>query len=124
MTDAAIMIRRVDAALSRCAYRFSNEVQLHEAIAGVLKVEGVEFERERKLDAKARADFWIDGTLIEVKVDGAFSEAIRQCDRYAVYREVKGIVLATTQAWGREPTHRSTLRDKPFAIVCLQRSWV
>lgn len=57
-------------------YRYGSEVQLHEALAEVLTLAGYAFEREYVLDAKNRADFWLDGLVIEVKVDGALSEAL------------------------------------------------
>lgn len=63
-------------------YRYSSEVKLHEAMAEVLTKAGASFKREHILDARNRADFWLDGLVIEVKVDGTLSEALRQVDRY------------------------------------------
>ena len=106
-------------------YRYSSEVKLHEAMAEVLAQAGISFEREHVLDAKNRADFWLDGLVIEVKVDGSIGEALRQVGRYAALERVDGVLLASTCRWARPE-----LQDVPggggwggkaCAIVHLQR---
>jgi hypothetical protein len=117
-----LQLRILETVLRRFSYRYSDEVQLHTAIAQVLTSENLEFAREHRLDAKSRADFWMAGVLIEVKVDGSLSEALRQVDRYCVYRAVTGVLLATTLRWGDQPLkNKATLRGKPFAMVRLRR---
>lgn len=103
-------------------YRYGNEVQLHEALAEVLTMAGYAFEREYVLDAKNRADFWLDGLVIEVKVDGALSEALRQVDRYIALPQVKGVLLASTQRWAAQQLDaRPAWQGKPFQMVRLGR---
>lgn len=103
-------------------YRYGSEVQLHEALAEVLGLAGYSFEREHVLDAKNRADFWLDGLVIEVKVDGTLSEALRQVDRYISLSQVRGVLLASTQRWASQPlTDRPAWQGKPFQMVRLGR---
>lgn len=64
--------------LAQFAFRYGSEEQLHDRIAKVLEENGWEFERERRADAHNRFDFFVaGGIVIEVKVDGAASEALR-----------------------------------------------
>jgi hypothetical protein len=123
MSEPAFIVRSVASLLSGYAYRFADEKQLHDAIAAALSSEGINFRRERGLDAKSIPDFTLDdGVLIEVKIAGSLSEALRQVDRYCVFREVAGCVLATSARWGRMPLRQKpTLRGKPFTMVFLPR---
>jgi hypothetical protein len=103
-------------------YRYSSEVKLHEAMAEVLDQAGISFEREHILDAKNRADFWLDGLVIEVKVDGTLAEALRQVDRYIHLPQVTGVLLASTQRWAEAPLKdRPTWGGKAFQMVRLGR---
>jgi hypothetical protein len=97
-------------------------VKLHEAIAEVLDQAGISFEREHILDAKNRADFWLDGLVIEVKVDGTLAEALRQVDRYIHLPQVTGVLLASTQRWAEAPLKdRPAWGGKAFQMVRLGR---
>lgn len=103
-------------------YRYGSEVQLHEAMAKVLDQAGVTHARERILDARNRADFWIDGLVIEVKVDGTLAEALRQVDRYIQLPQVTGVLLASTQRWADKPlVQRPSWGGKPFQMIRLAR---
>jgi hypothetical protein len=97
-------------------------VKLHEAMASVLEQAGFPFTREYALDAKNRADFWLDGIVIEVKIDGPLAAALRQCDRYINLPQVKGVLLASTQRWADAPlVKRPEWGGKPFMMVKLGR---
>lgn len=103
-------------------YRYSSEVKLHEAMAEVLTKAGASFKREHILDARNRADFWLDGLVIEVKVDGTLSEALRQVDRYIHLPHVTGVLLASTQRWAAAPLKdRPAWNGKAFQMVRLGR---
>ncbi|WP_053235947.1 hypothetical protein [Sandaracinus amylolyticus] len=111
---------RVTTALRSRAFLAANEHELHEGIESALRYDGVEFEREVRLDARSRVDFLTDdGVAIEVKVDGAVGEVARQLERYARSPRVTSVVLVTTRA--RHLTLRSfaTMADKPLAVVWL-----
>lgn len=106
------------------AYRYSNETRLHELMGQVLLEAGVEHVREHILDQKNRADFFLppSGIVIEVKVDGSFSEAMRQVDRYLHLDAVKGVLLASTQRWADDRLKdRLSWQEKPFLMVRLRR---
>ena len=55
------------------------------------------------MDANNRADFWLDGLVIEVKVAGSLADALRQVGRYISLPQVRGVLLATTERWGERP---------------------
>lgn len=108
--------------LSGYAYRFSSEVHLHDAIDATLTANGWAFEREVSGDASNRFDFWCAGIVIEIKVDGSLSQALRQVDRYAALDGVHGVLLAATPAWARSAsTAPCELQGTPIAIAHLSR---
>ncbi|RRW59566.1 hypothetical protein EGJ51_18035 [Pseudomonas fulva] len=109
--------------LGRYLYRYGSEVQLHEILAKVLNDAGYKYTRECVLDARNRADFLVEGGIvIEVKVDGALSEALRQVDRYINLDQVKGVILASTQRWADNPlVDRPAWQGKAFGMVRLGR---
>jgi hypothetical protein len=122
MADPLFILSAVTNHLSRYAYRYSDEIQLHERIAQVLTLHGIEFERERVLDARNRADFWLDGLVIEVKVGGGLSEALHQVGRYIKLPDVTGVILAGTPRWaGEELQSPPVWLDKPFQMLRLAR---
>jgi hypothetical protein len=103
-------------------YRYGSEVQLHEVMADLLTGAGYEFVREHRLDAKNRADFWLDGIVIEVKVDGSAGDALRQVDRYISLPQVQGVLLAGTPVWASTPLAKyPAWQDKAFHLTRLQR---
>lgn len=124
MTDALdFRVRHVANTLTRFRYLFGSEVQLQEAVSEVLTAAGETVTREQILDRKNRADVMLpDGILVEVKVDGTLSSALRQCDRYSALSSVRGIVLASTVSWARRPlVARPRMGGKPFALAFLPR---
>lgn len=132
----SLFMERIATVLSRYSFLHANEAQLHDGIAQALTGQSLAFKREH-IDGKNRYDFLCEaGVVIEVKVDGSASEALRQADRYCESDQVQAVVIATTRAWQldgmgmREPsggnvqpivnkhdTHRVTLRGKPIAMV-------
>lgn len=108
--------------LSRHAYRFSNEEQLQAAVAALLASSGLHFEREERTDARNRFDLSRAGLVIELKISGSLSAALRQIDRYAGLDAVNGIVLASTARWATDNTCLpATIRNKPIRMVRLVR---
>lgn len=108
------------------AFRYSTEVQLHDRIARVLSDAGWQFERERRIDDKNRLDFLLEaGIAIEVKVDGALSEAVRQVARYLALEEVRAVLLASTKPWADTELKAEICKlgweGKPFGMVRLRR---
>lgn len=122
MHEPQIILNAIANHLGRYSYRYGNEIQLHERIAEVLDIHGFTYERERVLDARNRADFWINGLVIEVKVDGALSEALRQVGRYINLPDVTGVILAGTPRWaGQALVEKPVWQDKPFQMIRLAR---
>lgn len=121
--SATVMrLRQVEGLLTTYAYRYGSEVQLHERMAQVLDAAGIPYEREKPLDAKNRADFWLDGLVIEVKVDGSLDQALAQVGRYIALPDVAGVLLACTRHWAAAPMrNRPTFHGKPFAMAYLRR---
>jgi hypothetical protein len=121
--DMEFRVRRLSAFLVSFRYLFNSEVSLHEALSDVLARAGEPAEREKILDARNRADLFLaGGLLIEVKVDGSLSAALRQCERYSGLPQVEGVILASTAAWARRQlVTRPKMAGKPFGMVHLQR---
>ena len=65
--------------------------------AANLKKHGVSFEREYRLDARNRLDFFCDGVAIEVKIGGSRNNLIRQLHRYAQFDEVRELLVVTSR---------------------------
>lgn len=122
-TATEFRVRRVAALLAGFRYLFGDEYQLQQAVAEVLADAGEEVVRERILDRKNRADVMLaDDILVEVKVDGSLSAALRQCERYSALDSVRGIVLAASVSWARAGlVSRPRMGGKPFAMVHLPR---
>lgn len=108
--------------LAGFAYRYGSEVQLHAALASVLEQACIRFEREYRLDEHNRADFWIDGLVVEVKVGGSLGDALRQAGRYINLPTVRGVLLASTERWGGDQlVARPAWQGKPFNMIRLKR---
>ncbi|MEE3755241.1 hypothetical protein [Mycobacterium intracellulare] len=86
--------------LGRFTYRWTSEIELQEAIWGVLQSRFVA-ERERALSRRDRPDFMVDvdgvAVALEVKVAGARNAVLRQLGRYAEHDTVDAIVLASSR---------------------------
>lgn len=125
MSEAQLILNSISNHLAGYAYRYSSEVALHESLAKVLKAQGFELIQEHRLDARNRFDFWINGIVIEVKVDGSLSDALRQVNRYINLPEVKGVILAGTPRWAGEPlAQKPEWNGKPFKMVRLARQFL
>jgi hypothetical protein len=115
----ALVLRRVLETLPRFTYRFTNEVELHKALALVLAGAGLEFEREHVAGPADRFDFLLpSGIVIEAKVKGSMTPALSQCARYLAREDVSAVVLVTTRYWaagGREVFKNTT--GKPLHTV-------
>lgn len=103
-------------------YRYGSEVQLHDVMGTLLTEAGYTFDREYRMDQHNRADFWLDGLVIEVKIDGSMGDALRQVDRYIGLPQVHGVLLAGTPIWaGTALAKRPAWQGKAFQMVRLQR---
>ncbi|HEX7371057.1 MAG TPA: hypothetical protein VF284_12335 [Rhodanobacteraceae bacterium] len=116
-------VRRIAGLLRGYRYLFADEYQLQETIARVLSDAGESVMRERILDRRNRADVTTaDGIVIEVKIEGSLSAALRQCERYSALDAVHGVVLAASVSWARRGlVSRPRMGGKPFAMIYLAR---
>lgn len=120
--EEQMQLQAIGRLLAGFGYRYGSEVQLHEALATVLAQAGHTGVREYRLDANNRADFWLDGLVIEVKVAGSLADALRQVGRYISLPSVRGVLLATTERWGDRPlVARPAWQGKAFNIIRLKR---
>ncbi|CAM4172956.1 hypothetical protein CR156_17130 [Stenotrophomonas lactitubi] len=120
--EEQLQLKGIGRLLAGFGYRYGSEVQLHEVLANVLDKAGHAHVREYRLDASNRADFWLDGMVIEVKVAGSLADALRQVGRYINLPQVRGVLLATTERWGERPlVARPAWQGKPFNIIRLKR---
>ncbi|MBA1218163.1 hypothetical protein [Pseudomonas fulva] len=122
-SESHLVLSHLSRLLGAYLYRYGSEAQLHESLAKVLGDAGYQFTQEHILDPRNRADFLVEGGIvIEVKVDGALSEALRQVDRYINLDQVKGVILASTQRWADNPlVDRPAWQGKAFGMVRLGR---
>lgn len=116
-----LRLRGVQRVLQSYRYRYTDEASLHRAIEEVLVREHYTYLHEHSLDPANRVDFYLEGLVIEVKIDGTFATALRQVDRYCDLDAVTGVLLATTQRWSSSADIPPMLRAKPFAIAQLTR---
>jgi hypothetical protein len=98
-------------------YFFANEEDLQNLIEAVLKKHEIEYEREYRLSAHDRLDFLVNSVAIEVKVQGARNEVIRQLHRYAEHVAVSAILLVTTKA--RHLDMPAKMCGKPVGVASL-----
>jgi len=88
-------------ALAGCVCRSTSEADVQRALTDRFTAAGLEFEREYRLNAQSRVDFWFpsvgdEGSAAEVKVAGGEAEMLRQIGRYAELSRVREVVLITT----------------------------
>jgi hypothetical protein len=116
---------RIVQSLSGHAYRFSCEQQLQDGVARVFGKVGIRFEREFVATREDRFDFLCEGGIVvEVKIDGSFSDCMRQVQRYSALEVTQGIVIAAAKLWGRTIEDGSQIGGKPLRLVRLRRQWL
>lgn len=113
-------VERVLAVLRAHRFYFTNEEELQQGIARVLSAQGFAFEREHVLSKKERADFFLDGIVIEVKCAGSATQLLMQLQRYARFPAVTAIVLVVSKS--RLTTLPNEVGGKPVFGV-LQTGW-
>jgi hypothetical protein len=121
MTSDQAILDLICKAISSYGYRFNSEKQLHEGITLALTAGGFNFEREYSLDGN-RFDFYFQppaGIVIEAKIKGSMSEALRQSERYCQHPLVGGVLIVSTRA-----THNLNgtcfFNERPVQIINLK----
>lgn len=92
-----------------------SEVRLHEAISRAFAKLGIAMEREKRLSARDRLDFFLPATgfVVEVKVGTAGYDALQQVSRYLEHAEVRGALVIANHAEERVPA----LLGKPLRYI-------
>lgn len=106
--------------MSSSRFSLASEEELKLEMKAVLEAHGIPFEREYRLDAKNRPDFFVYEHAVEVKIKGSAKAIYRQCERYSAFPQVKGIYLITNKSMG----FPETLNGKPCYIINLGKSWL
>lgn len=108
----------IAAALRGHRFHCDNEAQLQTGIAMVLDLHRVPYVRELALGAADRPDFIAgesQNIVIEVKVAGTRADTYFQLRSYALYEQVKELILVTACRH-----HDSIALKKPLFIVALE----
>ncbi len=108
-------VSTIAAALVGRSFQWVTEADFQERIGWALDAWDISFEREKRLSAADRVDFWCPPVAVEVKVAGALSDVTRQLVRYADLDIVEAVVLVTTKM--RHRNMPSTMRGKPLRVV-------
>ena len=109
--------------LQRRRFDLSSEKHLQQEIAQALDLDGIAYERERRLSASDIPDFIIgDGIAVECKMRNKSSKMAiyNQLVRYARHDEVKSIVLASNVSMGLPPE----INGKPLYAASLSVGWL
>lgn len=97
----------------------ATEAALQAGIGEALREWNVPFDREFRLSAAERIDFWVDGYIgIEAKVRYPKRSIYRQLQRYAGHDALKALILVTGTAMGLP----AQILGKPVFYVSLGRS--
>ncbi len=102
---------------------YGNEYDLQEQLGSMLAAASISHEREYRLDAFDRPDFWIPtgrvlGIVVEVKVKGTAGTVAHQLRRYLQHDVVEAAILVTTDGH-RQLVPRLLTPSKPFRLVDL-----
>lgn len=88
---------RLVAALRAARFTCLDEAELQLAVERLLGALGVPFTRERRLSARDRVDFFLEGGIaLELKVKSDASSLLRQVLRYAAHDVVLEVIAAST----------------------------
>jgi len=94
------MVQSIFKALSGHRFSTSNEKEAQREIEDVLKLAGIEFIREFRINPESIPDFFIDGIAIEIKIKGNAMKIYKQCERYCKLDEVQQLILITNRSMG------------------------
>ncbi len=112
------VVEQITAALRSGRFTWSNEYDLQAGIEAAFSRAGLDVERERRIDARSRLDFFVAGCVaVEVKTQGTVAALVRQVGRYAQDPRVKAVVVASSN-----PRHRQVpaqVLGVPVRVVVL-----
>ena len=109
------LVEKLKTAIGKYRFTFGTELQMQDQLAEVFTTAGIYFEREFKLSAADRPDFFISQFAVETKLGGSLNEHLRQMKRYNSHEKVLGTILISTRPFELP----ETLSDKPVAGINL-----
>jgi hypothetical protein len=115
-------VARIGAILAKARIDLSNEKAAQTAIAETLAEGGMRLEREHRLSARDRPDFFLpeSGLAVEVKLRAGRMDVYRQLRRYASHEAVRGLLLVSNTAMAL-PVE---IEGKPAFSISLGRAWL
>lgn len=118
--DIAALTAEIGAFLRRNRTAVMQEMTIHDGIGLALADLGIEFEREHRLDAHARLDFWLPEHrhCIEVKKNNVGVNVLPQIGRYFEHAKVEGCILIAMKIMPKVPT---VFAGKPITHLSLWR---
>lgn len=111
-------LKAVDQLLRSHRFRYTDEDQLQEGIAAVLKQAGLDPQREVRLGDRDRIDLMVGRIGVEVKIAGSVHGVFEQLQRYAEHDEVEALILVTSR-YQRLPDQAG---GKPLLTISLALS--
>lgn len=132
--DGGRSAKTVAEVLTGYEFHFSNEEELQAAIAEVLTLHGIPFEKEvelyevtlteawkdrgRSMETPhiGRIDFMVGSVGIEVKVGFSWADVVTQLHRYAQAPAITDLILVTTRMQHVMPPK---INDKPLTVINL-----
>lgn len=98
--DTPTMMLEVVRTLSFYRYLCGDEMRLHAGIKKALDKHGVTYSHEVQATKADRFDFLIhDSIVIEAKIKGSISDALRQVERYCKLDQVAGVIVVAVRNW-------------------------
>lgn len=121
MSDVDMIVQRIISALKTLRVGvITEEFDLQSTIASVLDDYEIHYSREYKLGPRNRADFFIDGVVIEVKKGKPYTRQVtEQLERYAAFPEVYAIILVVE----KNLDIPKYLNKKPCISFGLNKQW-
>lgn len=107
------LVQQIKSACAKYRMTFGSELELQDQLAEIFTIAGIAFEREYKLSAADRPDFFIAPFAIEVKVGGSLNSHLRQLQRYNLHGKVAGTIFISTKPFFLP----ETLAGKPVEII-------
>lgn len=105
----------------RLTHAGQEEAAIRDRIAAHLLARGIPVQTEHVFAPGCRADLWIDGIVLEVKIRRPpRGKAVAQLSRYARQDAVRAVVLVLEEAMPGLP---SLLAGKPCRVVSLHACW-
>ncbi|MGH6949490.1 MAG: hypothetical protein ACREH4_01345 [Vitreimonas sp.] len=97
------------------------QAELYAHLCARLPAMAPAIEREVRLSERDRVDIWVNGIVIEVKLQGASKFAVyKQIKRYAEDTRVEALILATNLLMALPPK----IEGKPAYLVPLGVAWM